>query len=73
LVLGTAASLWNIGQVSQFATAATTPRAFGGVLVALNLVWAGILLMTYYPPRAMQRWFGIQSLRNEAQARPPDL
>jgi hypothetical protein len=73
LVLGTAASLWNIGQVSQFATAATTPPAFGGVLVALNLVWAGILLATYYPPRAIQRWFGIESLHAEARSRPRDL
>lgn len=68
IVLGTAAALWNVTQVGQFAGQQVADTPFMGVLVALNLVWAFLLFLTYYPPRLVKRSFGLPSLADEAFA-----
>ncbi len=66
IVLGTAAALWNVTQVGQFATQGVADTPFMGVLVALNLVWALMLYVTYYPPNFLKRTFRMPSLVDEA-------
>lgn len=62
LVLGTAAAVWNLAQISQFAAQAGRDGPLHGLIVALNLVWAILLWLTYYPPAAVRRVFGIKGL-----------
>ncbi len=62
LVLGTAAAVWNLAQMSQFAAQAGRDGPLHGVIIALNLAWALLLWVTYYPPAAVRRIFGIKGL-----------
>lgn len=62
LVLATAAAIWNIAQISQFAAQAGRDGPLHGFMIALNLAWGILLWLTYYPPVTVRRIFGIKGL-----------
>lgn len=62
LVLGTAACVWNLAHVAQFAGQAGRGNVLHGLFIALNLVWALVLWLTYFPPATLRRVFGIRGL-----------